>query len=359
MPAKKKSSSAKRTSSKAPASKAPEVTLGPWQRLVQRVRSLTQRRPHRSFRLTRKRDYARSLALPGYWAFAGQVLSRLWQHRTLFAVVALFYAGMGILLGNMTSQDTYDQINELLHEGGEGLLEGQLGAITQATLLSLVAINGASQTMTDVQQVYAVLLFLLIWMTTVWLLRELLAGNKPRARDGFYNASSPLVSTVLVTMVLLVQLVPIGLLAVAYSALSGIGVLSDGLGVFLFSMVALPLIVLTLYWVTSTFIALVVVTLPGMYPMRAIRVAGDLAIGRRLRIAYRLLWLGVTVIVPWLLIMTPIVLIDGWLRDMWAWYAVVPLVPICATILGALMTVWAASYVYILYRKVVDDSAPA
>lgn len=354
MPAKKKPSASRAQQTE------PPVDLTWPQHLKQRVQAFMKRRPHRSFRLTSRRDYKRGLALPGYWAFTGQVLGRLRQHRKLFLAVALFYAALTILLGNMTSQATYDQISELFATGGEDVFEGQWGSMLQATLLSLAAINGASQTMTDVQQVYAVLLFLLVWMTTVWLLRELLAGGKPRARDGFYNASSPLVSTVLVTITLLVQLVPIGLLAVAYASLSSIGMLSDGLGVFLFSMVVLPLIVLTLYWITSTFIALVVVTLPGMYPMRALKTAGDLVIGRRLRILYRLLWLGLTIAVPWLVIMTPIVLFDSWLRSMWQWYEIVPLAPICATVLGACMTVWASSYIYLLYRKVVDDdSAPA
>ncbi len=362
MPTKKKPSSARRTPAK-PKPAAPsaiEPQLGLWQRLKKRTRDFLNRRPHRSFRLTRRRDYKRGLKLPGYWAFTGQVVAQLQQHRKLFIAVALFYAILGIVIGNMTSQETYDKIGDLLHEGGQDIFEGQWGAMVQAALLSVVAINGASQNMTDVQQVYAVLLFLLVWMTTVWLHRDLLAGGTPRARDGFYSASSPLVSTVLVTMVLLVQLVPIGLLAVSYASLSSIGVLSDGLGIFLFSMVALPLIVMTLYWITSTFIALVVVTLPGMYPMRALKVAGDLVIGRRLRVLYRLLWLGLTIVIPWLAIMTPIVLLDSWLRNMWSWYAGIPLAPACAMILGAGMTVWASSYIYLLYRKVVDDdSAPA
>ena len=36
---------------------------------INRTRAYLQRRPHRSFRRTYRRDYERSLALPGYWAF--------------------------------------------------------------------------------------------------------------------------------------------------------------------------------------------------------------------------------------------------------------------------------------------------
>ena len=46
-----------------------------------RVSGLLVRRPHRSFRLTRRRDYKRSLKMPGYWAFSIIVLKTLWQNK--------------------------------------------------------------------------------------------------------------------------------------------------------------------------------------------------------------------------------------------------------------------------------------
>lgn len=338
----------------------PAAKLGFFARKRAGIRAFMKRRPHRSFRLTRRRDYVRSLKLPGYWAFTASVFLRLREHKWLFILIAVFYALLGVLLGTVTSQATYTQISDLFKEGGKEVFEGSWGTIGQAVLLSLAALNGGSSGLSDVQQVYAVLLFLLAWLTTVWLLRELLAGSRPRARDGIYNSAAPLVSTLLVVAVLLVQLVPVGVLAVVYSALAGIGMLSSGLGAFLFSMLSLVVIALTLYWITSTFIALVVVTLPGMYPMQALRIAGDLVVGRRTRILYRLLWLLLTIIIPWLVIMTPIILFDSWLRDIWVWYRAVPVAPIAAAVMGALSTVWACSYIYLLYRKVVDDdSAPA
>ena len=349
-PAKKKKSSVKKA--------AKSSKTGFVGRTRARIGGFLKRRPHRSFRLTRRRDYVRSLKLPGFVGFTVLVFSQLRQHKKLFITVAIFYALVGVIIGNMTSQSTYDQISQLIREGSKGVLEGNWGTIGQGVLLSLAAISGGADGLSEVQQVYAALLFLLTWLTTVWLLRELLAGGKPRARDGIYNASSPLISTLLVALVLLAQLIPIGVLAISYSALAGIGALSSGLGAFLFSMVAILVIALTFYWVTSTFIALVVVTLPGMYPLQALRAAGDLVIGRRLRILYRLLWLGLTIVIPWFVVMTPIVLLDSWLKDMWSWYAAVPLSPIVAMILGAASTVWACSYIYLLYRKVVDDDSP-
>ena len=111
------------------------------------------------------------------------------------------------------------------------------------------------------------------------------------------------------------------------------------------------------YWISSTVIALVVVTLPGMYPTRAVKAAGDLVIGRRLRIMYRLAWGVLCVLLTWLVIMVSIVMLDRWLSSMWSWLKNVPIVPYVGVIVVAWSVVWYAAYVYLLYRKVVDDDA--
>jgi hypothetical protein len=121
--------------------------------------------------------------------------------------------------------------------------------------------------------------------------------------------------------------------------------------------VILLLVVLSLYWMSSTFIALVVVTLPGMYPWQAIKTAGDLVIGRRLRILWRLLWLGFTIALSWVVVMVPVILFDAWLKGVLPALEWLPLVPVALLALSSLTVIWAASYVYLLYRKVVDDDA--
>ena len=124
-----------------------------------------------------------------------------------------------------------------------------------------------------------------------------------------------------------------------------------------FWMVASLLAVLSLYWVTSTIIALVIVTLPGMYPMRALKTAGDLVIGRRLRILLRLLWMLLGIVVVWAAVMIPIVIFDTWLKGAWPAIASFPTIPLTLLAASSVTVVWAASYVYLLYRKVVDDDA--
>ena len=125
----------------------------------------------------------------------------------------------------------------------------------------------------------------------------------------------------------------------------------------IFGVLAAVVVALVLYWISSTVIALVVVTLPGMYPMRAIKASGDLVIGRRLRVMYRLVWGFLRVLLTWIVIMIVAVLLERWLSSMWSWLSNVPVVPYVGATATAWAVIWFAAYVYLLYRRIVDDDA--
>ena len=316
------------------------------------------RRPHRSLRMTRRRDYVRSLKLPGYWSFSFYVFNTLKKQKKLFILLALFYSFITIILIGLTSKDTYDTILSAINTTNQEVFSGGFGAITQAGAVFITLFTGGVGTpLTEGQQIYTSLLVLLTWLTTVWLLRNILAGNIVKLRDGIYNASAPLLSTMLVALLIVVQLLPIALAIIGFSAATATGLLNNGVEAMLFWAVAGLLGMLSIYWLTTTFMALVVVTLPGMYPMRAISVAGDLVVGRRFRILLRLIWMTVWLIVTWAIIMIPLIMFDTWIKNITTNLDWLPLVSIVMLLLSSLTVVWSASYIYLLYRKVMDDDA--
>ncbi len=324
----------------------------------QTIKTYLRRRPHRSFRMTRRRDYVRSLQLPGYWAFTGFVVSTISTHRRLFAGVVLTYAVLGALFVGLASQDAYSQLSQLLDDTGEDIFSGGWGSIGQAALLLYSGLTGSlNPSLTDAQQVYAALIFLLTWLTTVWLLRASLAGKRPRLRDGLYNGAAPLVATAVVLVILLVQLLPAALAIIVMNSAIASSLFDYGFIAMIVSLAVVMLVLLSIYWATSTFIALVIVTLPGMYPWQAVRTAGDIVIGRRIRLLLRILWLMVINAVIWLIVMLPIVLISRWLSGMIQFLESLPVVPMAMTFAGSIIIVWSATYIYLLYRKVVEDDA--
>lgn len=330
--------------------------------VLQRRNNFIKRRPHRSFILTRRRDYKRQLEMPGYFAFTIEASRLIWTKKWLFLRLILVFIVLVVIFGLMGRQDIYDQLYNTLDETApESVFGGTFGGISKAGVILLTSVtSGLTPKMDSGQIIIASLLGLYIWLTTVWLLRKIVAGKRVILRDGLYNAGSPILPTMLTLLILLIQMVPGALAALVAGAAWQSGLIEGGAFSMLTSVALVLIIVLSLYWMVSTFLALVVVTLPGMYPLRAIAIAGDLVIGRRLRLMYRIIWMFLVIVSWWIVIMIPVILFDGWIKSIFSQISWMPAVPIFMLIMSIITIVWVCVYIYLLYRKVVDDgTAPS
>ena len=327
-----------------------------------RRRDYLSRRPHRSFRLSRRRDYKRGLAMPGYFAFTIEVAGVIWQHKKTFATLGLVFMVLTVGFGLLGSQDIYSQLQNLFDTTRpDGLFTGAVGEVGRASIILLTTMtNGLTGQLDPSQQFIAATMGLYMWLSVVWLLRKFLAGKKVVVRDALYTSGAPIIATLLCFIILLVQMIPAALATIVVSVGYQTQFIDGSVAAIAVFIALVLLIVLSLYWATSTFIALVIVTLPGMRPLRAVAIAGDLVIGRRLRILLRLLWLIATILSWWLVIMVPVILLDTWLKSMFTWLAGWPIVPVMVLVMTTATIMWSASYIYLLYRKIVDDdTAPA
>jgi len=321
-----------------------------WGRQVQRHRDFKKRRPHRSFFLTCKRDARRSMRIPGYFAFTHQVWRTLWQNRRLFIKFIILYAVLSLLIVGTLSQSNYIALREQIDVASEGL-----EALKWMTLFTGAITSGSGEEATIASQTISGLLLLFGWLVVVWILRRRMVGDKIKLRDALYTAGSPIIATFTLLLIMLLQLLPFALVLLAYSAFSGVGLINWDISIEnMAAWCALAAAaVLTLYWMTTSFIALVIVTNPGVYPFRAIRMAGDIVVGRRVRIMLRLLFMMLPMAILWLVILLPIIWLDSLIKIDW-----LPLVPLTVLILSTLTLTWVASYIYILYRKLIDDDTP-
>ena len=313
-------------------------------------RNFMDRRPHRSLRRTRKRDYARSLRLPGYIAFSRHVWQVIWDNRKLFLKFLLLYAILSIVIMGALNQDAYVTLRNGLNE-----VSTELDLDRVFTLFTTAVTDSSGQDATFAGQLTAGLFLLLGWLTTVWILRQRLVGDEIRLRDALYNAGAPILSTLMLLLFAIVQLLPLTLVLLAYTVITGAGVINlsidiENMAAFLAVVV---MAVMTLYWLTTTLIALVMVTKQGIYPFQALRMAGDIVVGRRLRVMYRLLFMVIPVIVLWVLVLAPIIILDNAIQIDW-----LPLVQIFTLILSTVTLIWVASYIYILYRFIIEDDSP-
>ena len=316
-----------------------------------------QRRPHRSFRKTSRRDYARSLQLPGYISFSREVFITLRLHRRVYIqLIGVYSVAVAVLVG-VASQDLFNEFSKLFVSDASSSTES-LSTAGNALLLLLGSTVGAfSPQLSEAQQLTAGILVVLLWLTVVWLLRNQLAGKHPKVRDALYNAGSPIVATAIVVLLMVVQLMPATLAALGYSALTSNSLFQQGVVPMVVTAIAILMVTLSIYLVTTTIFSLIIITIPGMYPWEAIRAAGDLVVGRRLRILLRFFWMILTVGLVWIIIMMPIIAMSAWAQSSIEAISWVPVVPIFLTLVSSAAVVYAAAYTYLLYRKVIEDDA--
>lgn len=338
--------------------KLSRLVAGWYRAVAQRVSRLLARRPHRSFRITRRRDYHRSLKLPGYWAFTAAVTKTLWKNKKLFGGLIAVYIIATVIISGVGAQDAYSNLAQTLKDSSGDLFKGNFGSVAQAGLLLVSSVTtGLTPNITQAQSVLGGLAAFFGWLATIWLLRNVLAGHNPRLRDGLYNSGSPVLATVLVGFIITIQLLPTAIALIIYTAAQNSGLMDGGVAAMLVWCSVVLMVILSVYWLSSSLIALVIVTLPGMYPLQAIRSAGDMVVGRRLRVLYRLLWLAIVVVMTWLIIMIPIILFDDWVKKLVPAISWLPLVPLTIVTMSSLSLVFVSSYIYLLYRRIVDDDA--
>ena len=314
-------------------------------------------RLHQSFKRSYREDYARKLNVPGLLHHAMDTFIFIFKNWKLFLPLIIFAVIFNIVLVGLMSEETYVKFQSTLDETNDSLAGGsvEVGNVTRAGLLliSTITTGGLTSGLSEVQIIFAVIIFLILWLVTIYLARRLLAGKKVRLRDGFYNALTPLLSTFVVFFVACLQTLPIFVLVIAYSAAVQTDFLSMPFYALIFFIFAGLLVTLTTYLLSSTLIALIAVSAPGLYPLAALRSASDLMASRRIRFVIRLFFLVFVIVVYWTIVMLPLIIIDLFLKAHISWLNGVPFIPICLQIMTCFTIIYLTNYLYLYYRRML------
>ncbi len=309
-----------------------------------RTRHYFAKRPHRSFRLTpkTKRTPSNIIKVP---ALVFDSFKLIWQKKWLFGGLAVIYAILGYLFIGGVSQQGFLE----LRQAAQSLFAGNLGEFGATTALFSSAVTGSlSPTGDQLQQFIGLLLTLIFWLATAWVLRRHFANSPTSIREALYNCCGPLIPTSLILLFVMIQLLP-ALIGVFIAAIVQSGAWLQG-GVESMAIIAAAglLCLLTLYWVTGSVMAFVVSSLPGVYPWQALSLGSELVVGRRWQVALRVVNLAVVIVLGWAVIFIPTLLLDSWLKLDW-----LPLVPIVVQLLGATTLIYSSVYLYKIYRSLL------
>ena len=305
----------------------------------------TPNNPHHAFRMTKPKLYRPTIAdvrstwslLKGTWLF-------IMQHKRILLGLGLLYAFAAYLFVGGISQVDYVMIKDATLQ----VVDTGFGAFGNATTLFGAALSGSLVApSSDVQQLWYAFITLFFWLALVWASRMLMADKEITLRDALYNSATPMVPTLATLGVVALQLAPAGLGIFGYATVAN-NWANSGVESMMFAIAAVLLMLLSLYFVVSSLIALVIVSLPGTYPWQALREARAFVMGRRWSIVLRILLLALAVFAVWAVVLIPVFLLDNWLRFEW-----LPLVPIVMQLLIGLTLVYTSVYVYKLYRALL------
>ncbi len=326
-----------------------------WRKLTKRIKDFRARHLHlhKSFRRSYREDYVRKTSTPGLLSHTMGTFKIIFKHWKTFLPFIFLMTILYLVLVGLMDESIYQQFREAIEQNvAENTTSGKIGNFAKAGLLLIATISsgGLNTTKDDAQFFFMIILFLVIWLVTLYLLRYIYAGHKIKLRDALYNAMTPLISTLIMFFWIFVQLLPIMIVIIAYSAALSTDFLATPFYALVFFIFAAVMILLSCYLLTGSIMGLIAVTTPGMYPMHAFFAASDLVAGRRIRIVLRVIFLLIIVSLIYMIIMLPLIMLDFWLKSMWEWIASVPIIPYCMTATTCFAFVYTTVYFYRYYR---------
>lgn len=302
--------------------------------------------PHRSFYLTTHAQAVRQINISGYGRFVTEVWRMVRDNWLIYLKITLLMAlAIIAVVGVSNAHSNYVDTREAMEKVDLHPLLKQAGLVTQAIITSL--------TVTDANRQAATFIIVAVaWLSLIFIARRVYSGNQLRLRDAIYSAGTPLVPMMVLLVAVLVQLLPLALVLISYSAITGAGYINQGVAIENMAAwcVILAVLVLTIYWMVTSLLTLVSVTIPGLYPMRAYYETSIQVAGRRVKILLRILMMFLPLLVLWALVLIPTVLLDSILKP-----KTFPVVQLVVSLLAAISCTWVSAYMYVLYRRILDS----
>ncbi|MBQ6410251.1 hypothetical protein IJI18_03335 [Candidatus Saccharibacteria bacterium] len=215
------------------------------------------------------------------------------------------------------------------------------------TVVMLCLTGLATEFLNGQTVIFGSLVFLIIWLTSIFIIRHKMAGNKIGVRDALYNALTPLLSSLVVLAVVAVQCIPIMILVVAYSSAIETHFLDMPFYAFLFFTFGALMILLSAYFLSGSLMALVAVSAPGLYPLEALKTTNELMRGRRIKFILRIILVLFLVTALWVVIMFPVAALGSDFSSF---------IKVCGVTLACFLAIYVSVYFYVYYRWLLDFS---
>lgn len=260
---------------------------------------------YRSFRLSKRLKNTRP-KLPSAWTLTKNTVQIIRTNWKVFGGITLVYALLTVfLVRGVGAGEDIAGVKEILQEDGVAS-NAQVSLQLFGGLLS----GGSGLGRSETAGVYQSIVTLLSSMAMVWAFRHYYGSKKPakiRVRDAFYKGMYPLIPVLLVLVVIGLQLLPVSLSSGIYSTMIVNGLAVTAAEKAFWIIIMILLVMLSIYMVSASLIALLAVTLPNVTPMEALRGAKKYVEHRRYTVIAKLLWMTLGVVLVLALIVLPLI----------------------------------------------------
>ena len=263
----------------------------------------------------------------------------LWDNRKVFLGISLVYGLLNVVLVRGFASGNFSGTKANFTQA----LSGHTGSLTSSIGSFVSAITSAGTSTNAASAAYQSFIILISSLAIIWALRHVMAKDHISVKDAFYKGTYPLVQFILVAAVIGLQLLPLALGSTLYVTVVGGGIAINLLEQIFWLVMFVLLAGISMYLITSSMIALYIVTLPDMTPIRALKNAKNLVTGRRIFVLRKLLFLPLLLAVLLTVILLPFALLIPGLAKIFLFIASVLMLPV------------AHAYMYTLYRELVDE----
>jgi len=284
-----------------------------------------QKPKYKSFRLHKPIKLTQS-KLPTWWHLFQKSLALIKANKKAILIFVIVYALLNIfLVRGLTStvdvEGVKDSLSSIVGEESSGFASG----FTAFGLLIDASTKGSG----EVAQVYQTFLLIFASLALIWLFRQQQAGNKVTMKMGFYRGMYPMVPFSLVLIVISLQMIPALIGNFLYTTVISNDLVVGGLEQTAWLLLFGSTLLLSLYMISSSAIALYIVTLPEMTPMIALRQAKELVQHRRFALILRMIAIILIIFALLFIIVLPVIFFAPTIAE-WMFFVVtviaVPLV---------------------------------
>ncbi len=212
--------------------------------------------------------------------------------------------------------------------------------VTNFTFFSLL-IQSTTSAAGDAQGLYQLFFVTISVLALIWLFRQQQAGRKVTMKEAFYKGMFPLIPFILVGLVVALQTIPASIGNYLFTTVTSNGLAVNTLEQTVWLLLFFLLVLLSFYLITSSSIALFIVTLPEMTPKRALKKAKELVTFRRFSVLRKIIALVIFAVIFYSAIVFPLLFVSTGLAQVVFYSLTILLIP------------FATAYMFVLYRELL------